>query len=129
MPIQFEWMDHVAIRVKDLEVAAKWYGDVLAFEVVNRWDNAWVLRRGRTRLGLYLAPGAVPVDDSDGRLTMHHFAFFVTPSQMIAAQVFLRENGIAYDGPKDSGHFWSLFVVDPDGYQVEFITDPPPSGG
>jgi catechol-2,3-dioxygenase len=121
MSIAISAVDHVAIRVKDLEVAANWYTEVLGLAVLHRWENAWMLERGASRLGLYIAPGATPPEGADKLLTIHHHAFTVTAEAMIAAEVFLAELGIPYDGPKDSGLFWSLFLTDPDGYRVELV--------
>ena len=128
MPIEFERMDHVAIRVKDMDSSAKWYSDLMGMQILHQWANAWILGHGKTRLGIYAAPGATPVADPEEHFTVHHFAFLVTPRQMLAAEVFLKQSEIAYEGPKDSGYFWSLFVTDPDGYRVEFLTDHPPEG-
>ena len=52
MAIEFEYMDHVAIRVKDLAVSAEWYQRILGFEVQYKWENAWLVSRGATRVGL-----------------------------------------------------------------------------
>lgn len=112
-------LDHVAINVTDLAASAAWYKKLLGLDVLHRWDNAWLLARGPIHLGLYIAAGAKPVTDLDHTLALKHFAFLVSADDFVAAEVFLKDNQIAYDGPRDTGVAFSIFVKDPDGYQIE----------
>src|SRR4051812_16964244 len=96
-------LDHLAINVTDLPTSAAWYKKVLGLEVFHKWDNAWLLARGPMHLGLYSAAGAAAVTDLDHTLTMKHFAFLVSADEFVAAEVFLNDNKIAFDGPRDTG--------------------------
>src|SRR5262249_18069438 len=78
VPDQFvraEYIDHVALNVTDLDRSAKWYKQVLGLDVLNKWDNAWLLCRGKIRLGIYICQDGQPVPDPDKRLVMRHYAF------------------------------------------------------
>lgn len=121
MTVQIGSIDHVAIRVRNMEESAQWYAAVFGFAVRHRWSNAWLLERGASRLGLYDAQVAVAPDDPTKLLVMHHFAFQVSAEAMVAALASFLEQEISFDGPKDSGLFWSVFVTDPDGYRVELV--------
>jgi catechol 2,3-dioxygenase-like lactoylglutathione lyase family enzyme len=122
-------IDHLAINVTDLATSAAWYKKLLGLEVFHKWDNAWLLARGPIHLGLYSAAGAAAVVDLDHTLAMKHFAFLVSADDFVAAEVFLHENQIAFDGPRDTGVAFSIFVRDPDGYQVELTRYHKPEAG
>lgn len=122
-------IDHLAINVTDLTASAAWYKKLLGLEVLHTWDNAWLLARGPIRLGLYSAAGATAVVDLDHTLALKHFAFLVSADDFVAAEVFLHDHQIAFDGPRDTGVAFSIFVKDPDGYQVELTRYHKPAAG
>jgi hypothetical protein len=60
------------------------------------------------------------VDDIDNRIAITHVAFLMDPIGLAAAQDRLRELGIPFDPPDDSGIAISVFIKDPDGHELEF---------
>ena len=65
-------IDHVEVFVGDLEVAAKWYEDVLGLTEITRWDpEPLMIGAGATKLALFRrnsarAPSAGPLRISKG---------------------------------------------------------------
>jgi catechol 2,3-dioxygenase-like lactoylglutathione lyase family enzyme len=112
-PITLQFLDHVAIRVKDLERSALWYENVLGLRRVQpeEW-KPWPIFLLAGDSGIALFPereGAYPVD---------HFAFRVDEASFAAAQDILSQKGIPYH-VQDHTYFISMYFRDPDGHQVE----------
>ena len=128
--IKIEGLDHVAIRVKDLEVSARWYQQILGLK---RYDvEVWgpypiFLLSGKTGIALFPADKKdPPLDLSSRNVKIDHFAFYVTMENFELAKIRYDELGIKYNF-QDHIHFHSLYTKDPDGHVVELttmITDP-----
>jgi catechol 2,3-dioxygenase-like lactoylglutathione lyase family enzyme len=112
-------MDHVGINVTDLERSADWYQKVLGFTVYHKWKTTWMIRRSDMRNGLFLRPNAKKIDDLDNTLAITHFAYATTNKGFKEAQERLTKLGVKFDPPEDTGVAHSIFIYDPDGYQVE----------
>jgi catechol-2,3-dioxygenase len=86
-----------------------------------------MITSGRIKIGLFLRPNAASIDDIDNKIAIQHFAFLMTSEGLSAAQQFLKQSGIAFDGPEDTGIADSIFLSDPDGHQVELTAYHVPS--
>ena len=115
-------LDHVGLNVRDLERSAEWYARVLGFEILHKWTTTWMVGRPPVRLGLFLRPDAAPVENLDQRLAITHFALATDAAGFEQAQARLRELGIAFDPPEDTGIAHAFFFHDPDGHEVEITT-------
>jgi catechol 2,3-dioxygenase-like lactoylglutathione lyase family enzyme len=115
-------MDHVGINVTDLQRSADWYQKVLGFTIFHKWKTTWMIRRGDMRIGLFLRPNAKKIDDLDNTLAITHFAYATDDKGFKEAQERLAKLGVKFDPPEDTGVAYSIFVYDPDGYQVEITS-------
>ena len=115
-------MDHVGINVTDLQRSADWYEKVLGFTIFHKWKTTWMISRGDMHIGLFLRPSAKKIDDLDNTLAITHFAYATDAKGFQEAQDKLKKLGIKFDPPEDTGVAHSLFIYDPDGYQVEITT-------
>jgi catechol 2,3-dioxygenase-like lactoylglutathione lyase family enzyme len=108
-------ISEVALKVKDLSVAERFYCEVLGLEVGLREERRkWLfLRAGRA--------GILLLQEDRGEWPKQHFAFAVEQSRIESAAALLRERGITVAGPVF--HEWmpgnSLYFVDPDGHDLE----------
>jgi catechol 2,3-dioxygenase-like lactoylglutathione lyase family enzyme len=110
--------NHLALHVKDIQVAAQFYGDVLGLERIPVPDNLKAIRAW-FKIGpdqqIHLLDGRTEtiVHDRNGS----HFALFV--ESMERAEAFLKTRKIPYhlqvrfDGVKQ------IYFSDPDGYLLE----------
>ena len=116
-------LDHVAIRVKDMEKSAQWYADVLGFKRVQpkEWGPFPIMMIG-SNSGVAIFPAKTdnpkPLPEGDW-LTAFHFAFRISRSGLDYAMDQFRTNNIEFEF-QDLIHFHSIFLTDPDGHQVEF---------
>ena len=122
-------IDHLVLRVSDLDKMLHFYCTVLGCTVERRQDAIGLvqLRAGRSLLDL------VPVDGKLGRAggaapglggrNLDHFCFRVEPFDEAAMRARLREHGISA-GPVETrygaeGAGPSIYVTDPEGNVVE----------
>ena len=130
MPMpQILGLDHVVLRVADLERSRAFYCDVLGASV-ERWQEAiglMQLRVGRAMIDLVPLAGKLGSEGGaapgkEGR-NMHHFCLRVEPFDERALSEHLARHGIAAGevtrrfGAEGRGP--SMYVTDPDGNTVE----------
>jgi catechol 2,3-dioxygenase-like lactoylglutathione lyase family enzyme len=133
-PIRPREIDHLVLRVRDLEAMIAFYRDVLGCAVERRRDDIGLLqlRAGRSLIDL------VPVDGKLGRAggaapgpegrNLDHLCLRVEPFDGEAIVAFLREHGAAPGeiasrfGAEGEGP--SIYVSDPEGNTVE-LKGPP----
>lgn len=122
---------HVHLRVSDLERAIAFYGDVLGFELTQRYgDQAAFLGAGgyhhHVGLNTWESLGATP--PPAGHTGLYHSAFLF-PDRQALSQVLRRvlDAGIPLDGAADHGVSEALYLRDPDQNGVELYVDRPRS--
>lgn len=118
-------LDHIALRVRDLEKSAKWYEEILGLKKVkpNEWgDFPIMMSAGKSGIALFPAKTDNPKNIPEGDyLTAFHFAFQVSNEDFENFRKHLELKGIEYEF-QDLIHFHSFFISDPDNYQVEITT-------
>ncbi len=123
--MELEGIDHVAMSVRDVERAAKWYIDVLGFE--RRHEGMWdgipaFIGKGTTSLALF------PVRSKEGSksseragVRMLHLAFRADRKNFLSAQEELKRRGIQFEF-QDHEISHSIYFRDPDGHELEITT-------
>ncbi|MBX2876048.1 MAG: VOC family protein [Saprospiraceae bacterium] len=122
---QIQFLDHVAIRVADLEKARRWYIEVLGLKPYQKreWGPFPIfLLAGKTGVALFPAdPSASPLDPSNKGIKIDHFAFQLDQENFSLARQQFDAEGIPYDW-QDHHYFHSIYLRDPDGHKVELTT-------
>lgn len=133
-PIAIREIDHVVLRVADLERVQRFYREVLGCAEVRRQDEIGLvqLRAGSAMLDL------VPVDGKLGRMggaapgregrNVDHICFRVEPFDEAAIRAHLAAHGVEA-GPVESrfgaeGEGPSIYLHDPEGNMIE-LKGPP----
>jgi len=122
---------HMALICSDVERTIQFYQELLGFPLVEMMENRDY--KGSTHLffdigndnllaffdfpGLGLQPGV----ESLG--SVQHIAISVYPESFESVKARLEECGITYLGP-DRGVTTSIYFKDPDGIQIELISEP-----
>jgi len=119
--VELEALDHVGLVVSDVPRSVRWYREVLGLR--RAYEDAWgdfpaVLEAGGSGVALFHNEDGrpVPVDDP-----MRHVGFRTSRRGLEAAKAELRARGIEFH-EGDYGVAWSVYLPDPDGYQVEITT-------
>nr|CBI71178.1 hypothetical protein [uncultured bacterium] len=118
-----ECLDHVALLVKDLERSVEWYTRVLGLKrhYAEAWDIPVVLYAGTTGVALFPANSKVSSINPRQAIVMQHFAFRVSRADFEEAQRDFQRRDIKYEfQDHDVAH--SIYIYDPDGYEVELTT-------
>ncbi len=130
MTFAIKGLDHVVLRVADLDRAVRFYCEVLGCTEERRVASISLvqLRAGASLIDLVPAKGVpeVPRDQEAGN--MDHFALRIDPFDEGALRVHLADHGVEVGevarryGAEGQGP--SLYIQDPDGNTVE-LKGPP----
>jgi catechol 2,3-dioxygenase-like lactoylglutathione lyase family enzyme len=119
------FLDHVAIRVKDLELSAQWYERVLGLRRMDlpKWGNYPVFMSfGNAGVAIFPANVKDPEINPLSRNTrIDHFAFNVSNQDFEKAKEHYQKLGLEFHF-QDHVYFHSIYVKDPDGHTVELTT-------
>lgn len=116
-------LDHVAIRVKDLNESAGWYAKVLGLKKVQlkEWGEYPIfMLAGTTGVALFPANGDER-ETVENYIFIDHFAFYVDSENFEKAKQHLKNLKIEYE-IQDHYYFESIYFNDPNGHQVELTT-------
>ena len=124
-PFDINFLDHVAIYVKDMEVSIKWYSQVLGLKKyqLEAWGDFPVfMLAGKSGLAIFPARLEDEKINKDSRnVRIEHFAFNVSNEDFIKAQKHFKSHDILFDF-QDHQYFHSIYLRDPDGHKVELTT-------
>ena len=123
--IEIAFLDHVAIRVSDIEASASWYEKVLGlkrYQLPEWGDFPIFLLSGKSGVALFPAISAdTELDSSSKNVKIDHFAFNVTNENFIKAKQKYVELNLEFN-IQDHHYFDSIYTKDPDGHTVELTT-------
>ena len=120
---------HVHLKVSDLDRAVAFYGDVLGFELRQRYGHqaAFMAADGyHHHIGLNTWESAGGPPPPRGTTGLYHLAIlYPTRADLGRALRRLLEHGVSLDGASDHGVSEALYLHDPDGNGIELYWDRP----
>lgn len=123
--IEIEFLDHVAIRVADMEASAEWYEKVLGLKryKLPEWgDFPIFLLSGKSGIALFPADTTdINIEPTSKNVKIDHFAFNVTNENFEKAKKRYVELNLEFN-IQDHYYFDSIYTKDPDGHIVELTT-------
>ena len=130
MAIRIHELGHVVFYVRNLERSVEFYRDVLGMPQIGNVDlgvsRAAGFSTGRTHHELLLIEvGGVLPPKVPGTPGLYHVGFKIgnTPDDIQKAHTELREKGVTILGASDHQITHSLYVLDPDGNELELYAD------
>ena len=129
--MQLEGIHHIALNVRDLDRAEKFYTQVLGFKVTHRFSKGLrhlMVDTGNSAIALFEAPDLdmdAPIDTLS-EIGYMHFAFKASPDRFQEIVGELKSKNVALDGgPVQRGDGESVYFNDPDGNHLEIHYDNP----
>ncbi|GAA4271806.1 VOC family protein [Aquimarina gracilis] len=122
---KIDFLDHVAIRVKDIELSANWYQKVLGLRKykLKEWGEFPVFMLSE-KSGVALFPANQndePINLNSKNIKIDHFAFNVTNENFEKVKNKYIELGLEFQ-IQNHHYFDSIYTKDPDGHTVELTT-------
>jgi catechol 2,3-dioxygenase len=131
MPIPTTKLGHIVLRVRDLERSKRFYTDVLGLRPTGEIPSMMAFFSPQNNpdshdLALMrLGPNAAEPDAQ--AVGLYHFAYQVESEDALArAYLTLREAGVTIVGTGDHGVSKGIYILDPDGIQIEITYELPP---
>ncbi|WP_338794096.1 VOC family protein [Bernardetia sp. MNP-M8] len=122
---EIDFLDHVAIRVKDIEASIKWYEKVLGLKKyqLKEWGGFPVfMLANKSGIALFPANTKDSLLDSESKnVKIDHFAFNVNTENFEKAKVRYQNLGLDFT-IEDHHYFHSIYTQDIDGHTVELTT-------
>lgn len=124
-------LGHIVLYVRDLERSRRFYGEVLGWREATRLgDVGAMFSSGRTHhelLLLEVGPDAHPIPQGR-RVGLYHFGLKIGESddELRGAIERLQEEGVTIVGTADHTVTHSVYIVDPDGNEIELYIDVQP---
>jgi catechol 2,3-dioxygenase len=124
-------LGHIVLYVRDLERSRRFYGRVLGWQEVARMGEvAAVFSSGRTHhelLLLQVGPEAQPIPEGR-RVGLYHFGLKIgeTDDELREAITDLQSQDVTIMGTADHTVTHSVYIVDPDGNEIELYVDVQP---
>lgn len=119
-------LGHVVLYVSDLKRSADFYRDTLGFREITRRDGIALFSSGRTHHELLLIEiGGNPRTRARPEPGLYHIGFKIGdgPEAARATYAHLMEKGVRIVGTADHGVTHSVYILDPDGNELELYAD------
>jgi catechol 2,3-dioxygenase len=124
-------LGHIVLYVKDLDASRRFYRDLLGWKEVVHAAGVAAYSSGRTHHELLLiqvGSEAAPIPQRP-RVGLYHFGLKIGESdeELRAAIARLREAHVPIVGMSDHGVTHSVYLLDPDGNEIEIYIDVQPA--
>ena len=124
-PFNINFLDHVAIYVKDMNVSIEWYARVIGLKKyqLEQWGDFPVfMLAGKSGIAIFPVNHEHETINQDSRnVKIDHFAFNVSNEDFEKAQSYFKSIDQDFQF-QDHHYFHSIYLTDPDNHKVELTT-------
>lgn len=124
--MQIKELGHVVLYVSSLERSANFYRDTLGFHELHRGRGTALFSSGRTHHELLLIEiGGEPLRNRSLQPGLYHIGFKIGDGHEAARLVYqeLQIKNVTIIGTGDHGVTHSIYILDPDGNELELYAD------
>lgn len=126
MSISIKELGHIVLYVTNLQRSANFYRDLLGFKEISRTGQTAMFSSGRTHHELLLIEiGGTPEQKSFPKPGLYHIGFKIGDSDQELKQALeiIQKSGVTIIGTADHTVTHSLYILDPDGNELELYID------
>lgn len=116
-------INHMTIRVNDIERAEEFYGDILGFELIRKMGKSMSVYQVGDEDTLVLVEAETSYDPSSRDYRVDHFGFYLESEEKVdeMAEYFREQEVSVLSGPANRKRGRFVFISDPDGNMIEFF--------
>lgn len=116
-------LNHITIRVNDINRAEEFYGEVLGFELVRKMGQSMAVYKVGDEDTLVLVEAETSYDPASRDYRVDHFGFYVDSAERVdeLAKYFREHEVTIMSGPANRKRGRFLFISDPDGNMIEIF--------
>ncbi len=120
-------LGHVVLYVTNLERSANFYRDTLGFKEIFRGGGAAAFSSGRTHHEMLLIEvgGSSVTHAGELKPGLYHIGFKIGDGPQAAKEAYqeLKKKSVEIVGTADHGVTHSIYILDPDGNELELYSD------
>jgi len=130
MPVPTTKLGHIVLRVRDLERSKAFYTDLLGLRPMGEIPSVMAFFSTQSNADSHdlalMRVGPNAPDAPAQAVGLYHFAYQVESEDALAkAYMTLREAGVTIVGTGDHGVSKGIYILDPDGIQIEITYEVP----
>lgn len=116
-------INHITIRVNEIERAEEFYGKILGFELVRKMGQSMAVYKIGSEDTLVIVEAETSYDPNSRDFRVDHIGFYLdSPEKVDEMSKYLRENEVTIlSGPSNRKKGRFVFASDPDGNMIEFF--------
>ncbi|MDX1670698.1 MAG: VOC family protein [Balneolaceae bacterium] len=116
-------INHITVRVNDINHAEEFYGDILGFELVRKMGQSMAVYRVGDEDTIVLVEAETSYDPSSRDYRVDHFGFYVDSPEKVdeLAEYFKEQEVTIMSGPANRKRGRFVFIADPDGNMIEIF--------
>ncbi len=116
-------LNHITIRVNDIERAEEFYGDILGFELIRKMGQSMAVYQIGDEDTLVLVEAETSYDPESRDYRVDHFGFYLESEEKVdeMAEYFREKEVSILSGPANRKRGRFVFISDPDGNMIEFF--------
>ena len=116
-------INHITIRVNDINRAEEFYGDMLGFELLRKMGQSMAVYQVGEEDTLVLVEAETSYDPSSRDYRVDHFGFYLESAEKVdeMADYFREQEVTILSGPANRKRGRFVFISDPDGNMIEFF--------
>ena len=116
-------LNHITIRVNNIDAAEEFYGDILGFELVRKMGQSMAVYKIGEGDTMVIVEAETSYDPSSRDFRVDHFGFYVdSPEKVDEMAQYFRDNEVTVlSGPINRKRGRFVFISDPDGNMIEIF--------
>lgn len=116
-------INHITIRVNDIDRAEEFYGDILGFDLERKMGKSMAVYKVGAEDTIVLVEAETSYDPNSRDFRVDHFGFYLDSEEQVDDMAeYLREKEVTIlSGPANRKKGRFLFASDPDGNMLEFF--------